>query len=548
MHARSMIVGFILVAMAAGSALGGPSIEVTGGTPEARKVVSIAALEWSGRGDARVHSRQLLASIGRALAREGWGAGEVSASLDSLDDGSERWTIDLRLLAPARLADWTWEPADSGPPVKPGPWEPADREEQLWEVVERMQEGGRPFASVQILEAKNDSGGMTIRARLLEGPLLRVRSVDFEGRGVTRQGFLERLSGLRAGEPIRPSRAGMARDRIARSGLFSQVDGPWLRSPEGGEATLVYRVTAAPQNRAEGAVGYDGTRRSLSGFARIELGNLFGTGRRLDAAWERYERDRSSLNLAYREPYLLGLPLAAEGALSQEIEDSTWTVDDARALIEGDFGGGLTARLGVATHRTIASGDEGGRTRNLLTIAGIGIDGRTEAGTRGGRSVLGLERGELRRSPALPGSNGTLLRLNALSERSQPIGGQGLIRLEVSGAWVQGPDSLPRPEAAALGGSGSLRGHPERMFRTLRYGLLRIEAGARMLPEGNRAYLFFDGAVYRPWPRGTTKRASAYGVGFRVRGGGGWVRLDYGIPAGEPPLSGRIHFRLETKF
>ncbi len=548
MRGRSMIAGLILAAFAASSARADLALDVAGGNPEARRVVSNAAREWYRRGEAREASREFLAWLGRALVLEGWGKGEISAAFDSLGGGSHRCTIELGSLEPSRLAGWTWEPPEIGPAVKPGPWNPAEQEARLWDLVGRKQEGGRPFASVQVLEARNGEGGMTVRARLREGPLLSVRSVVFEGKGATRQRFLERLSGLIPGEPVRPSRAGMARDRIERSGLFSRVEGPWLRSPEGGEATLVYRMVAAPQNHAEGAVGYDGTRRSLSGFVRVELGNLFGTGRRLDAAWERYEKDRSSLNLAYREPYLLGLPLAAEAALSQEIEDSTWTVDDARGVIEGDFGRGLTARIGVATHRTVASGNGGGRTRSILTIAGVGFDGRTEAGTRGGRSVLGLERGELRRSPMISGANGTLLKLNALSERSQPVGGQALIRVEVSGAWVQGPDSLPRLEAAGLGGSGNLRGHPERVFRALRYGLMRIEAGARMLPEGNRAYVFFDGALYRPWPRGATKRASAYGVGFRVRGGGGWVRLDYGIPAGEPPLSGRIHFRLETKF
>jgi hemolysin activation/secretion protein len=240
--------------------------------------------------------------------------------------------------------------------------------------------------------------------------------------------------------------------------------------------------------------------------------------------------------------------MAAEVSLFQEIEDSTWTVDDARGVLEGDFGGGLTARLGIGTHRTVESGEVGGRTRSILTIAGIGYDGRTEAGTRGGRTILEIQRGELHRSPKITGGNGSLLKSSALTERSQPIGSQALVRLELSGAWVQGPDALPRPEAAGLGGSANLRGHPEQMFRVLRYGLLRLETGVRMLPEGNRAYLFFDGAIYRPWPRGATKRAGSYGVGFRLRGAGGWVRLDYGIPSGEPSLSGRIHFRLETKF
>jgi hypothetical protein len=527
---------------------GGVAVDIHGGDPSARKVVSKVARDWSRVDGPRPSVEWLLARIGAALNAEGWGKGEVEVSVDSIPGGIQRCRIDLHGLAPARLSEWMWEAPEGMPQIPTGDWDPVSGDRRVWEIVDRTQERGYPFVSVQVVEASSSGEGMAVRARLREGPALKLRSLVFEGRGTTRQSYLERLSGLSTGEPIRPSRGALARDRIERSGLFSQVEGPWLRSPEGGEATLVYRLVPAPQNRAEGAVGYDGSTNSLSGFAQIDIGNLFGTGRRLAAAWERLGQDRSRLNLDYREPYLLGLPVAAEVSLAQEIEDSTWTVDDVRGVLDGDLGNGLIARLGIASHRTVQSGATSGRTETVLTIAGLGFDGRAEAGTRGSRTTLDIERGEMHRSPKIPGAEGTLLKLRALTERNQPIGGMGLVRLELSGAWVQGPDSLPRPEAVGLGGSATLRGYEEEVFRVLRYGLLRLEAGARVLPEGNRAYFFFDGALYRPWPDGKTKDATSYGVGFRLRGGGGWVRLDYGIPSGEAPLSGRIHFRLETGF
>ena len=99
-----------------------------------------------------------------------------------------------------------------------------------------------------------------------------------------------------------------------------------------------------------------------------------------------------------------------------------------------------------------------------------------------------------------------------------------------------------------MGGGSSLRGYAEQQFRVLRFCLLRLEGGVRLLPEGNRIYLFVDHAILHRWPDGHDSQKTGYGIGLRVRAATGWVRLDYGVASGESPTSGRLHFRLETRF
>ncbi|MBM3287452.1 MAG: hypothetical protein FJY88_08905 [Candidatus Eisenbacteria bacterium] len=539
---------FILILSAAeGWAIDRPvTISLEGGSRGARGAAERAARDLVKREEPPGPER-IAVEVGRALVREGWGSGEVEAIVDSLGGDVESWRIRLHALKPARLAEWTWEGACDLDEPPAGVWTPERRAQELRGLVERAQGDGHPFASIQILEAVSSEEGMRVRARFREGPLLRLRSLVFEGRGATRESYLSRLTGLKPGEPVRPGRAELGRERIARSGLFSIVEGPWLRNPEEGLATLVYRMTPAAQNRADGAIGYDGLRKTLSGYVHMEIGNLFGTGRRFNGEWERLDRDRSRLALAYREPFVLGLPLAVEGALSQEIEDSTWTADEWRGVLEGDLGG-FTARAGLAGRRIVDSRPPGVRTSGLHTILGAAYDGRSQMGTRGARHEIEVRRGELDRTPDMEQGEGTLVGILLRGEQNRPIGLIGHLRGEYALGWVEGPDSLPRPDALGLGGGASLRGYPEQALRVLRYALLRLEGGVRMLPEGNRVYAFVDGALYRDWPGEKRSRLASYGVGFRVRGAGGWVRLDYGIPTDSPPLSGRIHFRLETRF
>jgi hypothetical protein len=522
-------------------------IDVDGGNAETRKIANQAVVGWS-----RIASVPdldgIIDAIGGSLVQEGWGHGEIEASIDSIS-GGRRCRIHLAEIAPTRLESWTWDPDSVCAALPRGAWTPARGEDQVAGVLADIQERGHPFASIQIVSAADTTGGLSVRARVQEGRRFRLVQTLFEGRGTSRVSYLERVSGLRKGDLIRPSVADDARDRLERTGLFAEVEGPWLSGIGDTGASLLYRLTPLPQNRIEGAAGYDGKNQTLSGFVHLDLGNLFGTGRHLNASWDRLNRSRSSLSLAYREPYLAGLPIAADFALSQSLEDTTWTADRVSGSLEGDLGGGITARLGLTGERTVATlPGSSSRTGRVATIFGLAYDGRSEAGTRGSQLDFGLVRGTLKRTPHLDAGEGSLTTITTHGERNFLFGRLGQIRVEEMGGWVEGPDSLPLPEAIGVGGAASLRGYPEEGFRTLGYALGRLEGGIRLLPEGNRLYVFVDGAVLRPYPSGAVERRTGYGFGVRVRGAGGWVHLDYGIPSGAGPLAGRIHFRLETRF
>lgn len=543
---RAIVIVAFLMGMGAPVAWSSAPIDVRGGDEIPRRIVQNAVKGLAGD-LSREEMEQLLASAGAALVAAGWGNGTIEARIDTLEQGA-RVTLRLDSVEPTRLAGWHWDPSNVGTAPLTGRWIPGRAREEIESLLDDVRDTGRPFASIQIVDVADSAGGLVVRARMLEGAEVFLASAEYEGKGITRASFLDRVGGLRRGEAIRPERAERARDRIERTGLFAAVEGPWLRLLQENQASLVYRMKPLAQNRAEGAVGYDGTRRNLSGFLHVDLGNLFGTGRRLGASWDHYRRDRSALSLSYREPFLGPLPIAADLALSQRLEDTTWTADQARIGLDGDLGGGMRLRLAVAGNRTIERRGGVSRIRRTDTILGLSADRRRDVGTRGAMVEVEVARGAVRRSPSLDAGEGTLVRLIARGEQNLLFGRRGQVRLGFSEGILDGPDSLPRADAMPVGGGQNLRGYPEDFFLARRYVTMNFEVGLRILPEGNRVYAFTDAAWLRPWNGGSAQRPSGYGLGLRIRGAGGWVRLDYGVPAGEGPLGGRIHFRLETRF
>ena len=522
-------------------------IVVHGSGVACRRVVERASRAWLAQASDRKDLEGLLTAVGTALVQEGWGEGEVEAGIDSLD-GAIVYAVGLRGVRRSVLRLWEWDPQSDRYTPPAGVWIPDEREQQLDRILQDVRREGYPFASIQILEVDGSADSLAVRASLSEGPQLMLAGVGFEGVGGTRASHLERVSGLHKGEPIRPDESLRARDRLERTGLFAEVHGPWLRPAGEGNGVLVYRMVALPHNRAEGALGYDGASRTLSGFVHMELGNLFGTGRRFNVSWDRLDRDRSRLDLSYREPFVAGLPIAAVGSLSQSLEDSTWTRDEGAVSLQGDLGGGWFARLGAGKQRIVFSGEPRSRSERLTTLVGLGADGRSESGTRGARFSFDVDTGSLRRSPQSEVAEGRLIKVRTDGEYNLLFRSAGHVRCAWEAGWIEGPDSLPRPEAFGLGGGSTLRGFAEEQFRVLRYDLLRIEGGIRLLPEGNRIYLFLDRAAFHGWPDSRRSQKTGFGVGVRVRAATGWVLVDYGVSSGEPVTSGRIHFRLETRF
>jgi outer membrane protein assembly factor BamA len=420
-------------------------------------------------------------------------------------------------------------------------------------------EDGHPYAEFGVGGWEADSGGVDLRLSGVLGPEVTISGVRIEGLRATRPEVALKALGRMAGEPYELARAEGGRDRLAQLGLFRSVTYEGLEGEaDWRQARLVYRVSEPRYNAFEGALGVQGDA-GLAGLARLDLGNLAGTGRALGLSWRSPGRGRSDYGARYVEPMVLGAPLRLELAARQELQDSTWT--------RTRWGGRATYALSGRDH--FEAGYEGERVvqpagtvseaRIQRTLFGIERDGRDQplAPRRGTR--MRLAGSAIRKSESLrpEGSRdaqaGTV---DGVVQWHLPLGGASGISLDLGGAArFSSEEVIPDYDRYPLGGTATLRGYDEEQFRVDRYALSRLEWSRFLGAGGQRAFLFWDHALM--WSReavaegGTTVESlsrDGVGVGLRLETAGGIIGVDYGVPPGRPPLEGKIHLRLVSVF
>lgn len=428
----------------------------------------------------------------------------------------------------------------------------ADRFEQtLWQWVRDWSDRGHPFAVATVESLLVRDGTVRAGLRCDPGPFVRIDQVRFPGRTRTRADFLASWIRFRPGRPFRTSEWESRRRRLAQSGLFVRVGDVQLTPAVDGKAMAYIPVEEGPHNRLEGVLGVAGESSSISGYASVDLGNLFGTGRRLGLRWERVQDQQTRFRLNYTEPLILGLPVGARGSLEQQVQDSTYTLDRIEVLGEALVGWDLFVSAGLEARRAVLGSEPAERITRVSTVLGSRWDFLDPVRFEGGRVEFSFRTGTSRiEPPGRPPVRQRLDRVDVGGDRFVAVGGW-LARLGVRAAGLSGAstDSLAVSEALWVGGAGSLRGYREEAFATRRYALGQLEVGLALPGEGGRAYVFVDGGWLRRLAvPATTATRVGYGIGISTASPRRTVGLDFGIPRGQGFRDGRIHLKLETRF
>jgi outer membrane protein insertion porin family len=439
------------------------------------------------------------------------------------------------------------------------PWSEDRLSAGLARLVESLSARGRPFAQARVRRLHVAEGTADVEIAVAEGDSARVDSVRLDGPSRTRPAILRRaLTGL-AGAPYDPRRAAEARTRLLHLGTFTSVGEPRFEMTAPGRGLLRYPVAEGGSSSFEGVLGYQGEGGSVAGTARLTLDNIAGTARRAQLSWQGRGSGNADFRFAYREPFVLGLPVAAGLSFAQELADSLYTRTEYGASADMAVGEGLALELGVGGARVVTETGDVRRSNRQRTWVGLRreSEGWRTAGESGRRRALRVEvttTQEFLHDHLVDGTEARdrVTELTAGAAMAAPWDGR-LVRARFSGGLRLGASrELGVYDLFPLGGAESLRGYRERQFRASRFGLLRLEHGWR-LGDGD-VFLFADQALFgreaiSDSTGGTkTRYRAGYGFGAWLPTAVGRAGLSLGWGRGDGPRDAKVHLTLQSRF
>jgi outer membrane protein assembly factor BamA len=150
--------------------------------------------------------------------------------------------------------------------------------------------------------------------RVFESDSILVRALEFEGATVTKRSVMEKSMGNLVGLPYNRARLAQSRQRLADLGVFTSVGEPRVEPFGAGGARVIVPVTEAQANSFDGAVGYQGDTKTLTGLADVRLDNLGGRARQGQLYWQGRRQGPLEFRVRYAEPLLFGLNLKGESS------------------------------------------------------------------------------------------------------------------------------------------------------------------------------------------------------------------------------------------
>ena len=450
------------------------------------------------------------------------------------------------------------------------PFRPRVLERDIQTLLKLYERNGYPFSRIEIVdvsfEEHEDRILADVELSVLEGSLARLGTVLVEGNTTTKTGVILREMRITNGEILRGNEPERIRRNLDRLQLFSSVSLPEVFINPDGTAGLLVKVQEGNPNRFDGVVGYippagSGTDGYVMGLLNVEFRNLLGTARKLSARWYRENQTTQEVELHYREPWVAGFPVDAEGAFFQRKQDSTYVL--RRYSVNADVVLLHDWTVGISFSQSNVFPSEGygvgvmneSRTKNFGVSVSYDSRNDPETPTAGFRYRTEYHTGV--KDIAKPfGSGGntssTTQRLSFdfehfLSLLDRQVLATSLYARDVRSGAIEVSDLY------RFGGASTLRGYREAQFLGSRLAWSNIEY--RYL-TGPRSYLFgfLDaGYVFSPDQQVLGLAQSeltrlGYGVGVRLDSPLGLIGVSVAFGKGDTFSTAKLHVRLVNEF
>lgn len=436
------------------------------------------------------------------------------------------------------------------------PFTRAGLEEGISRVLRRYDALGYPFTTVQPDLISTGEGWVSVRLRVDEGPRARIGDVGFRGLKGTKPKVLLRETGLAPGQTYDGDRAENARTLLMALGVFEDVSAPEMRYDAGDTTiSLTYEVVEGRNSIFEGMVAYapSAEANKLVGSLHLELRNIAGTLRRLTVLWNKPGEERLNWRIDYREPRILGWPIAGLVEVFSDVIESSFArrrlelglAFTGQPRLELGFGG----FLGSTKDRNLESGEGDFTERGVsFTLRYEGRDIPVNPRT-GLFASFRNEIGQLNYQEE-SSADRTLTGLDLDTELAVDarVAVVALRALYLGSFASQG--EVPQSHLVRIGGMRTLRGYPEEWF-IARQALVASAELRRLLSGRSRVYAFFDIATLEDDLRDfgdMTAPPLGYGFGFMGGARTGIFRLEIALGRNDTFSDARLHFALTQPF
>jgi len=446
-------------------------------------------------------------------------------------------------------------------------------EEDINLLLTHLENTGNPLARVevdsfQVVQSKKKNE-VNISLKLNSGPLVTIGSLAVQGNKLTKEGVILRETQLQVGDIFQKNKIVEAGATLQRLGFFDKVDEPQIVF-QGDKAEITFKVQEGNANTMDGVVGYNPPKDKrgkgyVTGRLEFTFRNLFGTGRFLEAYWEKKDRYSQAMKLAYEEPWFLGWPVHLGGMFQQEVRDTTYLERETHFSIR--YTPWRTLSLQIKAGATEVLPDSLGTVlyelpqSRALFLSGV-LDYNTlddPVNPRHGlryQTTVTFGRKRNSRTEYLPPETIFKKRvhtrkIHVMLEMALPLFHHQVGYLKVNGHEVRTGDKvLPISEQIRFGGSRTLRGYKEDAFRGALAAWSTLEY-RYLIGRSSRAFLFLDSGLYQRKEgdgRKIRRFKMGYGFGIRLKTRLGLMGVDYGLGEGDRLMQGKIHVGLMNQF
>ena len=437
-------------------------------------------------------------------------------------------------------------------------------EGEITALVTLYASAGYPFAAVTVDSLKfgqrGGPGGVTVFLGIDEGRLIDIDQIRISGNTETAPGVILRELRIGPHERYDEEKVKDIPSLLMRTGLFASVQPAELFYDSAGGGLLL-RVTEANTSTFDAIAGYTPANGgSTSGYVHIGMGNLFGTGRKMDILWQRDDFSSQDIRLFYSEPWIFGYPIGISGGLNQRQQDSTYV----RRTVEGHadvtfnqflrFGGFMTHTL-VIPSSTLAV-QPVAASRTISFGLSLQFDSRNDpvsptGGFMYGSSYLIGTKKLYAVSPDGQVSN-LVQTMTVDAELFRETIPRQVFMAGIHGRQIEG-SALGPEDYFRLGGASTIRGYNENELIGSRVAWINTEY--RFVPE-RRSHLFvlFDlGFTSLPPAVGSgggtmNSMQYGYGAGIRTDSPIGFLTVILAFGKGESFAEGKLHIGLLNHF